>query len=833
MPPKRKVYQKKPLEEYVREGHEYLIIVESPSKCAKIEKFLGSRYKCVATVGHLREISGLKSIHTQENYSIEFTISSTKESHVTWLRNVIRQFSPNNILLASDDDREGESIAWHVCDIFGLNVETTPRILFHEVTDTALLRAVSNPGKINMNLVRAQWTRQVLDMLIGFKISPILWKYMYYDKENSLSAGRCQTPALRLVYDNEQERIHGKGLERTYKILGDFTGRHLEFVLSEEFTNKEMVLDFMEKSKTFTHILSLGSPKNATLPPPKPFNTSCLLQSASNVLHLSPKDTMKLCQVLYQNGHITYMRTENKKYSKQFLGEAHKYIETTWSTKHVGERETVENQDTNNPHEAIRVTHLDVLTLTGSEYVGKIASLYQLIWKNTVQSCMATYQYQTLDANITSPKEGVSYKHRIEMPTFLGWSEASNSNTGNNNSMENDQSKGMGVWLYLKTIVEKTPMVVFNQITSHMTFHNRHSHYTESSLIKKLEDYGIGRPSTFAIFIDTILERGYVKKTDIVGETIMCEEYKMENPKKQIICEDVKRVVGNEKGKLVIQPTGTLVIEFLLKYFDSLFDYHYTRELEDKLDIISANSCDNPWYELCGVCDQLIKTMLVPLNTLSKQTFPLDAEHVVMFSKYGPIIKKTSSPGPNLTPEVASLLLLRKSEEEFGPNLTPKVASLPEEFEDKIIPVKKNIKLDLEQLKRGEYTLEDLEDVPNRCLGEWEGEPIYIKQGRFGHYLEWGTQKKSCSNYTKTSSEITIEDVGAIIEFKDKTHMNILRELNSVMSVRRGRFGAYVYYQKPGMKTPKFLSIKKFKEGFLTCKAETLIEWVKETYGST
>ena len=821
MPPKRKVYQKRSLEEYVRGGHEYLIIVESPSKCAKIEKFLGSRYKCVATVGHLREISGLKSIHTQQNYNIEFTLSSSKQEHVTWLRNVIRQFPPNNILLASDDDREGESIAWHVCDIFGLNVETTPRILFHEVTETALLRAVSKPGRINMNLVRAQWSRQVLDMLIGFKISPILWKYLYYNKENSLSAGRCQTPALRLVYDNEQERIHGKGLERTYKILGDFTGRHLEFVLSEEFTDKEKVLDFMEKSKTFTHILSLGSPKNATLAPPKPFNTSCLLQSASNVLHLSPKDTMKLCQVLYQNGHITYMRTENKKYSQQFVEEAHKYIETTWSTKHLGERETVVNQDTNNPHEAIRVTHLDVLVLEGSEYVGKIVSLYQLIWKNTVQSCMAAYQYQTLDANITSPIEGVYYKHRIEVPTFLGWSEARSASTskfaggniycitgevrkealntiiGSHNSMENDQSKGMGVWLYLKTIVEKTPIIEFNQIASQMTFHNRHSHYTESSLIKKLEDFGIGRPSTFAIFIDTILERGYVKKTDIEGETIMCEEYKMENPKKQIICDSVKRVVGNEKAKLVIQPTGTLVIEFLLTYFDSLFDYHYTRELEDKLDIISANSSENPWYELCGVCDQLIKTMLTPLNTLSKQTFPLDAEHVIMFTKYGPMIQKHGSP------------------------------------EEKPIPVKKNIKLDLEQLKRGKYTLEDLEDVPNRCLGEWEGEPIYIKQGRFGHYLEWGNKKKSCSKFTKTSSEITIEDVEAIIESKDKTHMNILRELNSEMSVRRGRFGAYVYYQKPGMKTPKFLSIKKFKEGFLTCKAETLIEWVTETYGST
>jgi len=338
------------------------------------------------------------------------------------------------------------------------------------------------------------------------------------------------------------------------------------------------------------------------------------------------------------------------------------------------------------------------------------------------------------------------------------------------------------------------------------------AHYTESSLIKKLEDFGIGRPSTFAIFIETIMERGYVKKMDIEGETIECEEYTMVNPTKQIVNDMVKRVVGNERSKLVIQPTGTLVIEFLIKHFDSLFDYNYTRELEDKLDVLSADSTSDPWYELCSICDELIKTMMIPLNTMSKQTYTLkcfpkgslnadenlqtspDANHVFMFSKYGPIIKTQGSPN------------------------------------EKIIPVKKNIKLDLEQLKRGEYTLEDLEDVPNRSLGEWEGEQICLKQGRFGHYLEWGNQKKSCNNYKKPASEITIEDVVAIIQTKDKNHMNILRELNSVMSVRRGRFGAYVYYQVPGMKTPKFLNIKKFKEGFLTCKAETLVEWIETTY---
>jgi len=786
MPVKKKKPYKGPTENYVRSGdHTYLIIVESPSKCAKIETFLGSRYKCVATVGHLREIDGLKSINRRQNYEIAFSLSSTKKAHVEWLENVIRQFPENNILLATDDDREGESIAWHVCDIFGLNVETTPRIIFREVTAPALLRAVATPRTVNMNLVRAQWARQVLDMLIGFKVSPVLWKYMYYDKENSLSAGRCQTPALRLVYDNEQEC--GQDLEKSYKILGDFTDRHLEFVLSQEFADAGAVREFMEKSRDFSHVLSLGSPKSTQVAPPKPFNTSSLLQAASNVLHLSPKDTMKFCQVLYQNGHITYMRTENRKYSSQFVAEARGYIEKTWSPKHLGDAEKVENRDTNNPHEAIRVTHLEVSALEGKEYVGKVGALYQLIWRTTVESCMSAAEYQITVASVTSPIAEANYTHRVEVPTFLGWKQVVTPG-----SLESEQSKAAGTQLYLKTISEKQSCIEFHQLASQMTFRHRHTHYTESSLIKKLEDFGIGRPSTFAMFIDTIQERGYVKKTDIEGQTIICEEFAMKRGERQITTETVKRVIGNEKGKLVIQPTGTLVIEFLLKHFNPLFDYHYTRELEESLDAISV--AGPPWYELCGECDQRIKGMLEPLNTLSKQTYVLDADHVVLFTKYGPIIKYHGSP------------------------------------EERLIPIKKTVQLDMDRLKRGEYTVEELEDVPNRCLGEWEGEPIHIKQGRYGHYLEWGKNKKSCGSYVKPAVEITLEDVPAILQTKEKSNMNILRELNSEMSVRRGRFGAYVYYQKAGMKTPKFLSLKKFKEGFLACKAETLIEWVESTY---
>jgi DNA topoisomerase-1 len=606
---------------------------------------------------------------------------------------------------------------------------------------------------------------------------------MYYDKDNSLSAGRCQTPALRLVYDNNQERIQGSGIEQTYKILGCFTDRNIDFLLSREFVNKEEVLRFLEESKNFPHILSLHPPRETISKCPGPFNTSGLLQTASNVLRLSPKETMQYCQVLYQNGWITYMRTDNKKYSGIFLQDVAAFIEQKWEKKYVGDLVNLENTDKTNPHEAIRVTHLNKSTLDDKECNSKINSLYRLIWKNTIQSCMSDAKYEIIEANMSSPDSNTKYIHLIEIPVFAGWKKCDESS-----SIEDVQNKGRALWMYLQNIKSR---VQYSKIYTQVTFRNKHSHYTESSLIKKLEDLGIGRPSTFAIFIDTILDRGYVKKTDIEGEKIVCSEFTLE--KNEITDKKTEKVVGNEKQKLVIQPTGILVIEFLMKHFQSVFDYSYTRDLETKLDTICegmAHPCD-----ICKDCDIVLKEAIKPLNTIAKQEYKLkpsqNGEYILKFSKYGPII---------------------------------------EENGEKIIPVMKNITLDLEKLKRCEYSVEELENIQCRCLGTWENHPIYLKTGRFGAYLEWDENKKSCNDYDNSLSEITMDDIPHIMELKEKKNMNILRTLNRDMSVRRGKFGAYIYYKTPEMKTPQFFNIKKFKEGFLTCNANTLIQWVESTY---
>ena len=281
----------------------YLIIVESPSKCAKIESYLGINYCCIASKGHFRGIDGLRAIDTKITFEPKFTEIPEKKDHISFMRRTISKFSKDKIILATDDDREGEAIAWHICDLFGLPVETTPRIIFHEVTKSALQNAIKSPTIINLKLVKAQHARQVLDIIVGYKVSPMLWKYLYNNNSNSLSAGRCQTPALRLVYDNHMEKMNKGNLDAYYKTTGTFFDRELKFELDTEFKTRTEIIHYLKQSIRFNHILSIHKTRETEKSPPKPFHTSRLLQVASNILHISPNETMRLCQQLYENAN--------------------------------------------------------------------------------------------------------------------------------------------------------------------------------------------------------------------------------------------------------------------------------------------------------------------------------------------------------------------------------------------------------------------------------------------------------------------------------------------------------------------------------------------------
>ena len=309
-----------------------LVIVESPAKCKKIEKYLGNNYKCIASYGHFCQLDGLKSIDIDNNFKPTFTLMESKEQQVDKMRKMIDR--ADDVMLASDDDREGEAIAWHICNQFNLPVNTTKRIIFHEITKPALLKAVSEPVSVNMDVVYAQQSRQILDMLVGYYISPILWKKISQNTKTGLSAGRCQTPALRLVYENKKEIDKSPG-RKVYNTTGYFTNKNIPFVLNHNYDDEEKVSTFLEETVNHDHIYECSKERNVTKQPPKPFTTSGLQQMASNELRISPKNTMQSCQKLYEGGYITYMRTDSVAYSKEFLNDAENFIKKTYGNDYV------------------------------------------------------------------------------------------------------------------------------------------------------------------------------------------------------------------------------------------------------------------------------------------------------------------------------------------------------------------------------------------------------------------------------------------------------------------------------------------------------------------
>jgi DNA topoisomerase-1 len=791
MPPR--YYKKKPSsstnlskDPVINTSATFLVIVESPSKCKKIESFLGPDYCCIASKGHIRTIDGLKSIDTKSTFEPTFTIIEEKAAHVEFMRSILSKFSPSNIILASDDDREGEAIAWHICQVFDLPVETTPRIIFHEITETAILTAVKSPTVINMQVVHAQHARQVLDMLVGYKISPFLWKYLYFNKANSLSAGRCQTPALRLIYDHEQQK---QDIETKYKTTGLFFSQAISFDLDHEFENTNDMEQFLEISKEFHYILTMGEQKDVTRSPPKPLNTSKLLQLASNVLHISPKETMSLCQQLYQEGHITYMRTDSCKYAPVFLEQTKQYVLKEFKhLSYLGDIHGLTNQQgsgLSEPHEAIRVTHIDKKIIQNEN--PRLVSMYRFIWKHTLESCMADAQYQCTPIQITAPME-TCYRHTVEVPVFLGWKKVGQQNENNMTQIQNNPSS---LLLFFRSIERSSKSFSHTTIESTLVLRNRHSHYTEATLITQLEDLGIGRPSTFATIVDTIQERGYVKRTDVPGTSLVCKDYVLRDNVLEI--KEHEKIFGQEKNKLVLQPVGKMTIEFLIEHFQSIFAYEYTKNMEEQLDYISEGKQED-WAQPCKQCYQEIKELSKPIMATKKQTYRIDDTNEFVFERYGPVLRTKQEDGTL-------------------------------EFK----PVNKDLKIDMEKLKTGGYRVEDLCSGKLEPLGQYEGSDLFLKNGKYGPYLEWGDRKESIRLLKKPLDQITIEHA---IEFlgTHKKNKGVLRTLNSEISIRKGKFGPYAYYKAAGMTKPEFYSIKQFPEGFLACDAQVLIRWIETTH---
>ena len=789
----------------------YLLIVESPSKCIKIEKFLGFQYKCIASNGHIREISKI----TEKTYEPIFEIIPLKKKQVENMREVISYFSPENIFLGTDDDREGEAIAWHICMTFELPIDKVHRILFHEITEQALKNAVKNPLKIRMNIVFAQHARQIL---VGFQISPLLTKRMNSSEKQYLSAGRCQTPALRLIYDKEMQMSKCASSKEEYQITGlFFSQKSLKFNLSEKIETKEQCISFLEKTKYFNHELILENPNKKTKSAPIPFNTSSLLQYANIVLQLSTKETMSYCQQLYQNGYITYMRTESTKYSEMFLLKAKEFIlEKTNSLEYIGDLSNIQNITFDCPHEAILVTNIYCHSISldfekeSQKQKEQRQKLYYIIWKRSIQSCMSDFIYKEIVAKITAPIE-LYYKYVLEIPLFLGWhiiEEIKEENLWK--KMGEEQVQKNALLLFLQSA--KSP-IKYMKIECSIFISEKNRHYTEAGLIHDLEEYGIGRPSTFSIILQNIQDRHYVVKKNIEGEKIKFVDLVLEKEKEIQFIEN-ERIIGMEKNKLVLQELGKLVIEELISTFHELFSYNYTKKMEIELEKISQSKEkekekekeeENKWNIICSECDKTIKNNTKQWKTEMKQKYKIDDEHELVFMKTGVLIRKINS-------------------------------DKTEEYKN----VHKNMKFDFEKLRNKEYNLEELLEIPNEKLGEYEDYPLFLKKGPYGYYVIWGEKKESLDLGDEIKIEnITLEFVISYLQNKKKKidlknkNNKIIRVLNDRISICKGKYGDYVYYKHndTSSSSPQFYNLKLFPTNYLNCDTIEILHWLENTYG--
>jgi len=748
-----------------------LVIVESPAKCKKIESFLGIGYTCLASYGHITTLQSLKDVDIQNHFKPRFKMIDSKRQNINKLEAYIKKC--DEVILATDDDREGEAIAWHICQQFGLPVATTKRIIFHEITKPALQKAVQNPTTINMDVVQAQQARQILDIIVGFKLSPLLWAHISRKTKTGLSAGRCQTPALRIIYENQNDIDKSPG-KMVYTTTAYFTQHNLPFVLNHEFTDQSKMEEFLEECVGFDYKYSCGKIRNTTKNPPRPFTTSRLQQTANTELRCSPKETMSICQKLYEGGFITYMRTDSETYSKEFLEIAKNYITNKWGDEYVmanleqmGEKKKKKSkkEESNNAqeaHEAIRPTQITRLEIP-EEFSSKERKMYTLIWRNTVESCMAAAKYHAVTASISAPFEK-QFRYSTEQAVFPGWKTVAGYEKENN------------VFAFLKTLKN---VDTYKKVASKVTLKELKQHYTEAKLVQILEEKGIGRPSTFASLVEKIQERGYVKRDNIKGKTIKCVDFELEGEELNEI--EHSREFGNEKNKLVIQSVGKMVIEFLLKHFPKFFDYGYTKEMENKLDLIAKN--EMIWYKLCELCLADIED--TPCIQERKQ-IQIDENHVYMIGKFGPVIKYTEDDGETV----------------------------------KFKNVKKD--LDIQKLENGEYTLEEIVVLDeSKGLGEIDGKRVIIKKGKYGHYAEIGKKTVSLQKLNKPIIDITLDDIKSVMENKD-----ILREINDYISLRKSKYGEYLYFKTPNHKNPEFISLKKFKEDVNTCDLDIIIDYV-------
>lgn len=518
-----------------------MIIVESPSKCKQISLYSG--LQCLPSFGHIRRLVAVED--GEPKYEI------VHEKHVQQMKKALKQCDKNNVLLGTDNDREGEAIAWHLCVVLNLPL-TTKRIVFNEITKPALERALLNPRAIDMNLVRSQQCRQMLDYRIGYSISPHVWKHT---DNRKLSAGRCQVPTLRIVYDHKVTHAF------SYQTTAYCSKHNLPFTT----TCMDDPLPFLNLSKSHTYGYT-SEYSTLACPPPSPLTTSRVLKTMNSKYNTSPRDTMAQLQSLYEEGKITYIRTDSTTYSDEGLRMIHRYVQSN-----CGVCPQVP-AGVEGAHEAIRPTNME---LRSGE--GKYKRLYEFIWRTTLESCMPAAVYDVMTCKLTAPL-GYDYVYTCRTVRTKGWDFEATPNP---------------LYLFLTHVTKVEP----TKIVSRVIETNHRGHLSEGSVIGQLEKHGVGRPSTYASLIDKIQERGYVKLQTVNGVSKQVAEHTLEQG--VLTSTTMDKVFGEEKNKLVIQPIGVSVIEFLNDNFKDLFAYDYTKHLEEQLDLIESGHLN--YKDVCAI----------------------------------------------------------------------------------------------------------------------------------------------------------------------------------------------------------------------------------------
>lgn len=737
-----------------------LVIVESPAKAKTIEKFLGKDYKVMSSYGHIRDLRKKDfGVDMERQFEPEYEIPADKQDLVKNLKKAAKE--AGMVWLASDEDREGEAIAWHLYEVLGLKPENTRRIVFHEITKNAILNAIENPRDIDINLVDAQQARRVLDRIVGFELSPVLWKKI----KPALSAGRVQSVAVRLIVERENEikRFVAEPYFRVTAVFEDAQGRpvkaELPHRLPDEAAAKAFLADCAEAAYTVTDV----SVKPLKKSPAPPFTTSTLQQEASRKLGFTVSQTMMVAQRLYEAGHITYMRTDSLNLSSLAIGTISAEIKQNMGEQYLKVRHYhTRSKGAQEAHEAIRPTYIDKHEIDGTAQEKR---LYALIWKRTIASQMADAEIEKTTVEITPSTRSEHFTAVGEVVRFDGFLRVYSEGTDDAQTDDNTSS--------VLPPVERGERLSASKITAAERYTQHPPRFTEASLVKKMEELGIGRPSTYAPTISTIQQREYVEKGDRPGETRQFVTLTLSNGK--ITSQTSEASVGSDKGKLVPTDTGVVVNDFLTEYFPNVLDFNFTADLEQRFDLVAEGKA--AWQKEIGDFYQVFHPEVEKANDMRLEhkvgervlgVHPQTGKPVsVKIGRFGPVVQIGDSGGEE-KPQFASL---QKDQSVFD--------------------------ITLEQALK-------LFELP-RQLGEFEGAEVSVGVGRFGPYVKHAGKFVSIPKDMQPLA-VTLEEAVDLIKAKREADLNKIVKTfpeDPEMQILNGRFGVYIAYKKQNYKIPK------------------------------